>query len=103
MTKFKTANRWGCLVITLNWYSKKIVGHHLSSLSRAAEWLEALEGCVQKQIPNGIRDQGLKLISDNRRQPTSISFTKSFHYLKTNQIFTSYNNPKGNTERERGS
>ncbi len=36
MTKFKTAEGWGYLVITLDWYSKKIVGHHLSGLSHSA-------------------------------------------------------------------
>jgi transposase InsO family protein len=88
MTKFVTEEGWGYLVITLDWYSKKIVGHHLGYLSRTAEWLEALE-------------QGLKLVSDNGCQPTSTRFMKGCHHLGIEQIFTSYNNPKGNAETER--
>jgi putative transposase len=101
MTKFKTAEGWGYLVITLDWYSKKIVGHHLGYLSRADEWLEALEQGVQKQFPIGVRGQELKLISDNGCQPTSTGFMKACHHLGIEQIFTSYNNPKGNAETER--
>lgn len=101
MTKFKTAEGWGYLVITLDWYSKKIVGHNLSYLSRTAEWLQALEQGVQGQLPNGAREQGVKLISDNGCQPTSTRFMKACHHLGIEQIFTSYNNPKGNAETER--
>lgn len=101
MTKFKTDEGWGYLVITLDWYSKKIVGHHLGYLSRTAEWLEALEQGVQGQHPNGVREQGLKLVSDNGCQPTSTRFMKACHHLGIEQIFTSYNNPKGNAETER--
>jgi transposase InsO family protein len=101
MTKFKTEEGWGYLVITLDWYSKKIVGHHLGYLSRTAEWLEALEQGVQEQLPNGVREQGLKLVSDNGCQPTSNRFMKACHHLGIEQIFTSYNNPKGNAETER--
>ena len=101
MTKFKTADGWGYLVVVLDWYSKKIVGHHLSSLSRTSEWLEALEEGVQKQFSNGSRGQKLKLVSDNGCQPTSTRFMKTCHHLGIEQIFTSYNNPKGNAETER--
>ena len=31
MTKFKTKEGWSYLVIVLDWYSKKIVGFHLSN------------------------------------------------------------------------
>lgn len=101
MTKFKTAEGWGYLVITLDWFSKKVVSHHLGSLSRTAEWLEALEQGVQIQLPNGARGQGLKLVSDNGCQPTSTRFMKACNHLGIEQIFTSFNNPKGNAETER--
>lgn len=101
MTKFKTREGWGYLVVTLDWYSKKIVGYHLSGVSRTAEWLEALEVGVQCQLPQGARGQGVKLVSDNGCQPTSTGFMKACHYLGIEQIFTSYNNPKGNAETER--
>ncbi len=101
MTKFKTAEGWSYLVVVLDWYSKKIVGHHLSTLSRAGEWLQALEEGVHEQFENGVREKGLKLISDNGCQPTSTKFMKACHHLGIEQIFTSYNNPKGNAETER--
>jgi putative transposase len=101
MTKFKTAEGWSYLVVVLDWYSKKIVGHHLSQVSRAKEWLAALEDGVLKQFENGARGKELKLVSDNGCQPTSTRFMKSCHHLEIEQIFTSYNNPKGNAETER--
>ena len=101
MTKFMTEEGWSYLVIVLDWYSKKIVGYHLSSLSRIEEWLEALEEGLGKQFKNGVKGSGLKLISDNGCQPTSKRFMKACHHLGVEQIFTSYNNPKGNAETER--
>ena len=83
MTKFKTAEGWSYLVIVLDWYTKKIVGHHLSPISRTSEWLVALEEGLQKQLPNGSRAYKLKLISDNGCQPTS-------HGVFTKKIYTSH-------------
>lgn len=101
MTKFKTAEGWSYLVIVLDWWSKKIVGHHIGSISRASEWLNALEEGVQKQFLNGSRGEDLKLVSDNGCQPTSAKFMKGCNHLGIEQIFTSYNNPKGNADTER--
>ena len=101
MTKFKTHEGWSYLVVVLDWYSKKIVGHHMGLISRTAEWLEALEEGICNQFPNGVREAGLKLVSDNGCQPTSTRFMGACHHLGVEQIFTSYNNPKGNAETER--
>jgi putative transposase len=40
-------------------------------------------------------------MSDNGSQPTSISFMKVCSNLEVQQVFTSYNNPKGNADTER--
>ena len=48
-----------------------------------------------------MRGNKLKLISDNGSQPTSLSFIKTSSNLEIQQIFTSYNNPKGNADTER--
>lgn len=101
MTKFKTAEGWCYVVIVLDWYSKKIVGYDISDRSRTKEWLSSLEQGVIKQFPEGVRNQGLKLVSDNGCQPTSEAFMKGSRHLGIEQIFTSYNNPKGNAETER--
>jgi putative transposase len=47
------------------------------------------------------REHGLMLMSDNGSQPTSLSFMKACSNLEVEQVFTSYNNPKGNADTER--
>lgn len=53
---------------------------------------------INNEFPAGVRGHGLKLISDNGSQPTSVSFMKEMTTLEIEQIFTSRNNPKGNAE-----
>jgi transposase InsO family protein len=48
-----------------------------------------------------VRGQGLKLVSDNGCRPSFSSFLNVTATLDIEQIFTSYNNPKGNAETER--
>ena len=92
---------WVYLVVILDWYSRKVVGWSLDIRSRSKEWINVLEEAVLKEFPNGVRDAGLNLISDNGSQVTSRSFMDRCKILDINQIFTSYNNPKGNAETER--
>jgi putative transposase len=102
MTKFLVpVLGWVYLVIVLDWYTKKIVGWDLSLRSRASDWKRALEMAIQGEFPQGVRGRGLKLISDNGSQPTSVSFMRDMATLGIEQIFTSYDNPKGNAETER--
>ena len=102
MTKFLVSSiGWIYLVIVLDWYRKKIVGWNISLRSRAAEWKEALDMAIQREFPGGVRGNGLKLISDNGSQPTATSFMRDMATLGIEQIFTSYDNPKGNAETER--
>jgi transposase InsO family protein len=102
MTKFIIPGLgWAYLVIVLDWFSRKVVGWQLSWRCRTQEWREAMEEAVLQEFPNGVRGQGLKLISDNGCQPSSGSFLKLTAILDIEQIFTSYNNPKGNAETER--
>jgi len=60
-------------------------------------WIKRCSGNFRK----GVREADLKLISDNGCQPTSISFMQNCRDLYIEQIFTSYNNPKGNADTER--
>jgi putative transposase len=92
---------WMYVVVVLDWYTKKIVGYYAGMQCRGKHWLEALDEAVNQQFPNGVRDQGLCLMSDNGSQPTSVSFMKSCRDLGIHQAFTSYNNPKGNADTER--
>jgi putative transposase len=104
MTKVKIQG-WGWLYIhiVIDWYSKEIIGYHASLTSKASDWLDALNMAVNVRFPQGILDHKgkPKLISDNGCQPTSKSFMKTCSQLKIKQIFTSWNNPKGNADTER--
>ena len=94
---------WVYLVVVKDWGSKKIVGWDLACQSKTSDWLNALSNAVNTQFPNGIREKEntLKLVSDNGSQPTSCSFMQACYAMQIKQIFTSYNNPKGNADTER--
>lgn len=101
MTKFLVGASWVYLVVVIDWYTKKVVGWDLALRSKASDWLRALENAIVNEFPQGVRDKGLKLISDNGCQPTATSFQDRCSALDIEQIFTSYNNPKGNADTER--
>lgn len=92
---------WVYVVIVLDWHTKKIVGYYADVQSKTEHWLAALNMAVNRQFPNGSRGQGLHLMSDNGCQPTSRRFMKSCSLMGIKQVFTSYNNPKGNADTER--
>lgn len=94
---------WVYLHVVLDWFSKEIIGYHLSMTSKSSDWLIALNMAVQTRFSNGIFAKlgKPKLISDNGCQPTSAVFMKSCSELKIKQIFTTWNNPKGNADTER--
>lgn len=92
---------WVYIVIALDWYTKKVVGYQAGLRSKSSDWLAALDMAVNQQFPDGARDKGLNLMSDNGCQPTSISFMKACSMLDIHQAFTSYGNPKGNADTER--
>lgn len=105
MTKIKMAT-WGWLYLTvvLDWYTKEIVGYSLSIQSKTEDWLLALNRAVNSRFPNGIKDslkEQIYLISDNGCQPTSERFMQSCSILGLKQIFTTWCNPKGNSDTER--
>jgi len=92
---------WMYIVVVLDWYTKKIVGYNTGMECRSAHWKEALGMAVNRQFPDGVKDKGLSLMSDNGSQPTSLSFMKACRDMGIKQGFTSYNNPKGNADTER--
>jgi transposase InsO family protein len=102
MTKFMVSGLgWVYLVVVLDWFTKKIVGFDISLTSKTEDWLRALHKAINTEFEQGVRGTGLKLISDNGSQPTSRAFIKEMAQLDITQIFTSYNNPKGNADTER--
>lgn len=94
---------WTYLVIVLDWYTKKIVGHYISNRSKTADWLTALNDACNSNFPEGIlcKQEPLYLVSDNGSQPTSQKFMQACSLLEIKQIFASYSNPKGNADTER--
>ena len=92
---------WLYITVVLDWYTKKIVGYYAGMQCRGKHWLEALDDAVNQQFPDGVREHGLHLMSDNGSQPTSVGFMKACRELGIHQAFTSYNNPKGNADTER--
>ena len=105
MTKIRmTTWGWLYLTIVLDWYTKEIVGYSLGLQSKTEDWLNALGDAVNNRFPYGIKDnlkERLFLISDNGCQPTSQRFMMSCSLLGIKQIFTTWSNPKGNSDTER--
>lgn len=103
MTKIYV-HSWGWLYLhlVLDWGSKKVVGWQLSTTSKTTDWLAPLSSAINIQFPNG-RDGApqLLLVSDNGCQPTSTSFMAACRALDLCQVFTTFNNPKGNADTER--
>lgn len=68
---------WVYVVIVLDWYTKKIIGHYAGLQAKSTHWLLALEQAVQRQFPAGVQGRGLSLKSDNGGQPTSVISMKT--------------------------
>ena len=105
MTKIRMAT-WGWLYlnIVLDWYTKEIIGYSFGLQSKTDDWLNALGNAVNNRFPRGIKDnlkERLFLISDNGCQPTSQRFMMNCSLLGIKQIFTTWSNPKGNSDTER--
>jgi transposase InsO family protein len=102
MTKFYVHGAgWLYLVVVLDWYTKRILGHSLHLRSKAPEWLEALHQAVAVACPLGSRAYDVHLMSDNGSQPTSTKYEEVLLTLGIAHVTTSYNNPKGNADTER--
>ena len=102
MTKVMIENfGWLYVVVVLDWYTKKIVGYTSRLQSKTDDWLDALNMGLNNEFIDGVRGKNLKLLSDNSSQPTSLKFIRDCGELGIKQIFTSYNNPKGNADTER--
>ena len=104
MTKVRLTT-WGWVYVhcVLDWYTKEIIGYYISTTSKTDDWLAALNMAVNNRFPDGIHHKKgkPKLITDNGCQPTSQSFMSSCATLGIKQIFTTWNNPKGNADTER--
>jgi putative transposase len=102
MTKFYIQHiGWVYLVVVLDWYTKRAIGHALSLRPLTSLWLQALTQAVETACPQGSRTYEVNLMSDNGSQPTSLRYENAVATLGINHVTTSYNNPKGNADTER--
>jgi putative transposase len=79
---------------------KKIVGYDAGTPCTARHWLTALDMAVNRQCPQGARDQGVALMRAHGGQPTAITFMEACRALGIQQALTSYHNPKGHADTE---
>jgi transposase InsO family protein len=105
MTKIMiTDYGWMYLHVVKDWYTKEIVGFSFSRSSTTLDWLRALNMAVNKRFFRGILHSDknhLSLVTDNGSQPTSVKFMQECSCLNIKQIFTTWNNSKGNADTER--
>jgi transposase InsO family protein len=92
---------WISIVVVLDWYTKTMVGHDAGLRCTAQHGLQAIDRAVKRQFPEGVRGQGLSLMSDHGCHPTAAAFRQACSFLGIAQAFTSDNNPKGNADTER--
>jgi len=95
---------WLYLVVVLDWHTKEIIGFSLNMQSKTDDWLDAVNMAVNNRFPVGIREsikEPVYLISDNGCQPTSQRFMMNCSLVGIKQIFTTWCNPKGNSDTER--
>jgi transposase InsO family protein len=103
MTKFLIPSLgWVNLTVVIDWFTKQILGYALGLRGNTVLWLAALDQAVQTAFPEGSSlGKGVQLISDNGSQPTSRKYMAACKQLGIQQIFTTYDNPKGNADTER--
>jgi len=102
MTKFYVHTvGWVYLVIVLDWFSRKIIGHRFGLRPDTQLWIDALQMAVQNECPAGSRSYDIHLMTDNGSQPTSQKYETVVQSLGIEHVTTSYANPKGNAEIER--
>ncbi len=89
------------LIVVLDICTRRIIGWHLSTRCRSSEWILALEQAIHHEFPNGVREAGLTLRSDNGSQPTSRAYGNVLETLKITGEYIGYNCPEQNGHVER--
>ena len=89
------------LVVVLDIFTRRIVGWHLSTRCRSREWILALEQALHQEFPNGVREAGLILRTDNGSQPTSQAYGQVLATLHITGEYTGFNCPEQNGHVER--
>lgn len=92
---------WGYLFAVIAAYDKEIVGYKFSRFCRTDELLSAVNDSINYRFPQGVKDQGLAIRSDNGCQMTSRRYVKALKDAGIKQEGTGYNNPDGDAYIER--
>jgi putative transposase len=92
---------WAYLVCVIDCCTREIVSWNLSHRCRTEEALEAVEQAVLQRLPQGSREAGVTLTTDNGTQFTSTRFIETLHRLGLTHRRTAYNHPEGNSYIER--
>jgi len=92
---------WAYLVSVIDCCTREIVGWNLSTRCRTEEALAAVEQAMLERLPEGSREAGLTLTTDNGTQFTSARFIETLHRLGITHRRTAYHHPEGNSYIER--
>ena len=88
---------WAYLVSVIDCCTREIVGWNLSHRCRTDEALAAVEQAVLERLPEGSREAGLTLTTDNGTQFTSARFVEALLRLGNAHRRTAYHHPEGNS------
>jgi putative transposase len=92
---------WAYLVSVIDCCTREIVAWNLSRRCRTEEALAAVEQAVLERLPQGSRNAGLTLTTDNGTQFTSFRFLETLARLGITHRRTAYHHPEGNSYIER--
>lgn len=73
-------------------FDKEMIGYKFSRFCRTDELLFAVNQAIRTRFPNGVKDQGLTIRSDNGCQMTSRRYMKALKDAGIKQERTGYNN-----------
>ncbi len=73
---------WIYVVIIIDWYTKKVLGHYDGLQSKSWHWLIALNKAVNRQFTNGTHGHSVQLMSDNGCQQGNTDTERFMHTLK---------------------
>lgn len=92
---------WAYLVCVIDCCTREIVGWNLSHRCRTEDALVAVEQAVLERLPEGSRQAGVTLTTDNGTQFTSSRFLQTLSRLSITHRRTAYHHPEGNSYIER--
>jgi putative transposase len=100
-TKIEVAGRWHWLLVVLDRFTREIVGWNLSLRGRGQEVTTTLKRAILDRFPDGVREAGLKIASDNGSAFLSQAVLDLAKELGLELMRTRVRYPEGNGRCER--